>query len=158
MVGRLDPDTGLVVPLRDEAYDPDSPGPVVSSSETIYEWFKGMGELAEEHIVVGMMNVRGELTGWKVVHKGQLAAVEASPRKMMTDAFLGNAAGVFMLHNHPSGACKPSEADEDLTAHMVKVGEMLEIPLYDHVIVGRGDEPYYSFRDDGKIPETEEPS
>lgn len=160
MVTRLDPETGLVEPVRDDEFVAGEAGPIVTSPQALYECFKGMGSLDQEQIVVAMFNVRGELTGWKIVHKGHLAAVEASPRKMFQDAILSNAHSIAMLHSHPSGDPSPSGADEELTEHVVKIGEMLEIPLWEHLVVGRErdgqDQPYYSFRDAGLIPVVED--
>lgn len=156
VVSRIDRDTGKVIPVRDHEYDPAVPGPQIRSSEDIYELFKDMGYLDQEHLVVGSLDVRNHLTGWKVVHKGHLASVEASPRKMLQEPWSSNAASFFMIHNHPSSFTDPSEADEELTAHMVEVGNMMEIPMFDHLVIGRdheGGHPYFSFRDAGLLPD-----
>jgi len=54
-----------------------------------------------------------------------------------------------VLHNHPSGSLQPSQADIDLTRRIKKAGELLDLPLLDHLIVSeRG---YYSFADEGMM-------
>ena len=55
----------------------------------------------------------------------------------------------LIVHNHPSGRVKPSEEDRKLTKDMKVAGEILNIPLLDHIIIGAG--RYYSFSEEGKI-------
>lgn len=59
------------------------------------------------------------------------------------------AASIIIVHNHPSGRVKPSEEDRKLTKDMKVAGEILNIPLLDHIIIGAG--RYYSFSEEGKI-------
>jgi len=54
-----------------------------------------------------------------------------------------------VLHNHPSGAVKPSRQDDDVTEKLSKAGKLMEVELMDHVIFGNG--TYYSYRDEGKL-------
>jgi DNA repair protein RadC len=59
------------------------------------------------------------------------------------------AAAVIAVHNHPSGNLQPSVADVELTEKLRKAGQLLDIPLLDHLIVSeRG---YYSFADEGRL-------
>ena len=59
------------------------------------------------------------------------------------------ATSIIIVHNHPSGRVKPSEEDRKLTKDMKVAGEILNIPLLDHIIIGAG--RYYSFSEEGKI-------
>lgn len=158
-VTRLDPETDSPYMERSDDYrGRGSPFPTIESAADVYELFHRMGELDREHIVVGLLNVRNELIGWKVAHVGDLASVEASGRSIIRDAFLGNAAGIVVLHNHPTGDPAPSEADKELTDFLVKRAAMDEIGFFDHVIIGIDadhHEPYYSFRDNGQIEDGE---
>lgn len=154
---RLHPDTQAVVMQRDAGYRGDAnPGPVIAVPEDLYELFQTMGALDQEHIIVGLMDVRGQLVGWKVAHKGALDNVQASARDMLKDAYLTNARCMFMIHNHPSGDPSPSEADAELTAAVEDLANEGEVCFFDHVIVGRPGldpetrderDPYFSFRE-----------
>ena len=54
---------------------------------------------------------------------------------------------IFFLHNHPSGDPTPSLEDRQLTARLVEAGNLLGIPLLDHIVIG--DSRYVSFADEG---------
>jgi DNA repair protein RadC len=56
---------------------------------------------------------------------------------------------VILVHNHPSGNIRPSDADLTVTDRIAASGLMLDLPLMDHLIVGHGQ--YYSFADEGKL-------
>ena len=66
---------------------------------------------------------------------------------MFRAAILANAAGIVAGHNHPSGDPTPSPDDIALTRRLVTAGEVLGVPLLDHIIVGDG--RYYSFKEVG---------
>lgn len=61
-------------------------------------------------------------------------------------AILSNAASIMVAHNHPSGDQTPSEADFELTKHLIAAGQLMGIPLVDHVIVAAGTGEQFSFR------------
>ena len=71
------------------------------------------------------------------------------PREIFKYAYLNSASSIVCVHNHPSGAVKPSVEDIQFTESMVRLGKLNAIPMVDHVIVG--DTSYYSFYEDGKI-------
>lgn len=75
------------------------------------------------------------------------------PNVFKTAILNGNTASIIMMHNHPSGATNPSRADIDVTKRISLAGQILDIPLVDHIIVGCGvdADPRYSFREN--IPE-----
>lgn len=157
---RLHPKTNTLIAERAGNYR-GGPGPEVADSADIYALFGYMSELDQEHIVVVLLDVRGRVVGWKVVHKGELAAVAASTKDILKDAILMNAAQIVVIHNHPSGDPTPSDADKDLTDAIAMQGGEFGIELLDHVIVGRqsaeGDafDPFFSFRDENMLPELE---
>ena len=59
------------------------------------------------------------------------------------------AAGIILLHNHPSGNPDPSEEDIDITKQLVKAGEILGIEVLDHIIIAN--KRYFSFKEKGII-------
>jgi DNA repair protein RadC len=61
------------------------------------------------------------------------------------------ACGIIISHNHPSGNLNPSEADRTLTEKVKKACDLMDIKLYDHIIVSPYEGAYYSFADEGLI-------
>ena len=64
-------------------------------------------------------------------------------------AILANASGIILVHNHPSGVPYPSADDRSITEMLRESGQLLGIPMYDHVIVG--DQAYFSFGEAGLL-------
>ena len=86
-----------------------------------------------------------------IVSVGALNEALVHPREILKSAILSNASGMMLIHNHPSGNLEPSEQDILTTDRMVRIGQLMGIPVVDHIIVGRGKE-YYSFHERGTIP------
>jgi DNA repair protein RadC len=57
------------------------------------------------------------------------------------------------VHNHPSGNLKPSDADKDITDHMIQVGLIMQVPIVDHLIISESS--YFSFKNSGLLEELE---
>ena len=74
----------------------------------------------------------------EAAHIGTLDTGITSPREIFKGAILANAAAVIFAHNHPSGDPTPSPDDVNTTRELVKAGEILDIPVLDHVIIGAG--------------------
>lgn len=88
-----------------------------------------------------------------LVTKGCLDASLIRPREVFQRALMAGAAGIIIWHNHPSGDTTPSSYDIEATKRMVVAGNIIGIPLYDHIIVGKeGDtllsEGYTSLREE----------
>ncbi len=83
------------------------------------------------------------------ISDGGITGTVVDPKKVFKLALEFNATSMILGHNHPSGQIMPSEADIALTRKMKHAGELLEMPVLDHLIVG--DERYYSFADEGKL-------
>lgn len=80
----------------------------------------------------------------RTVTIGTLDAVLAHPREVFSDAIVDRAACVIVAHNHPSGDPTPSQKDTTLTQQLAASGQLLGIPLRDHIIVTKTE--HYSFR------------
>ena len=83
------------------------------------------------------------------VSRGTLDATLVHPREVFKGALLANAAAIIVGHNHPSGDCTPSPDDIALTQRLVSAGELLGIPVLDHVIIGDG--RYISLKEAGRL-------
>jgi DNA repair protein RadC len=90
-----------------------------------------------------------------MVSQGTLTASLVHPREVFRPALRESAAAVVLVHNHPSGDPTPSREDIEITERLMRAGELLGVPVLDHVVVAeRG---YRSLRDDlpaGSLAET----
>lgn len=82
-----------------------------------------------------------------VISRGLLNSSLVHPREVFHAAIEAHAAGLILVHNHPSGDPTPSAEDRAVTRQLVEVGRLHDIPVYDHVIVGQG--RYVSFAEAG---------
>ena len=73
---------------------------------------------------------------------GCLTQVPVHPREVIKSAILANAHSFILVHNHPSGDQHPNKEDHKITEEMIEVGRLMQIPLKDHVIIGKG---WFSF-------------
>lgn len=82
-----------------------------------------------------------------VITRGILNSSLVHPREGFRAAIVAGAAGVILVHNHPSGDPTPSSDDRAITKQLVEAGRMIDLPVHDHVIVGRS--TYSSFAELG---------
>ena len=106
-----------------------------------------MGHLEREELRVLLLNAKNVVLRQVTVYQGNVSAALVRVGELFRDAVRTHAAGVIVVHNHPSGDPEPSPDDLHLTAEAIAAGRLLDIPLLDHVIVA-GD-AYVSLRDRG---------
>jgi DNA repair protein RadC len=102
-----------------------------------------------ERFVALCLNTRNELISEVIVSVGSLSASIVHPREVFKPAMACSAASLVIAHNHPSGDPSPSREDREVTRVLAEAGQLLDIPLHDHVIVGA--DSYFSFKDSGLI-------
>lgn len=90
-----------------------------------------------EELWVLMLDGRARPLGASKAGQGILTECIAHPREVFAPAMRARAAGIILVHNHPSGDPEPSDADRRTTARMFAAGQLLGIPLFDHVVVAR---------------------
>jgi len=111
---------------------------VLSSPAEVYEAFAPlMEDLRHEVFRVALLDAQNALLRDRVVSEGTLSASLVHAREVFKLAILESAASVILLHNHPSGDPTPSREDVRLTRQLVECGRLLELPVHDHVIIGR---------------------
>lgn len=100
-----------------------------------------------------IVNLQSDLKpiNMNIVSVGALNEALVHPREILKSAVLSNASSMMLIHNHPSGSLNPSQEDIVTTDRLVQIGQMMGIPVVDHVIIGRGQE-YYSFHERGTLP------
>lgn len=115
----------------------------------IYKSMQDMQYFETEHIRVLYLNNHNKLLKYDDVSIGHTTVAITDIKCVFSMAIRLKAASIIIVHNHPSGRVKPSEEDRKLTKDMKVAGEILNIPLLDHIIIGAG--RYYSFSEEGKI-------
>ncbi|MBC6112641.1 RadC family protein [Pedobacter fastidiosus] len=123
---------------------------ITSSKETFallkQHWHLGRISFLEEFKVV-LLNNGNRVLGIVDISMGGLSGTVADPKIIFAIALKGNASGMILCHNHPSGSVRPSEADITLTKRLKEGGKLLDILVWDHLIIS--EDLYYSFADEG---------
>jgi DNA repair protein RadC len=106
-----------------------------------------MGLLDQEHLRTVIVDTRNRLIAIHEVYRGSLNASQIRIGEVFREAIRSNAAGIIVTHNHPSGDPSPSPEDIRTTRLLIEAGHLLDIPVIDHIIFGRG--RYVSLRERG---------
>ena len=85
-----------------------------------------------------MLSTKNHIVGEHLVAKGVLDAAILEPREVFRPAIKGAASRIILIHNHPSGDPSPSDEDIDVTKKLIDAGDVINIKVLDHVIVGNG--------------------
>lgn len=112
-------------------------------------YMEQLRHLEEEHILLVMTDNKNQLLTDKVVSMGTVNMSIISPREIFLTAVKNRAVHIILVHNHPSGDPLPSKEDYEITKRIHESGELLNIPLVDHIIIG--DNNYTSFRELGYL-------
>ncbi len=97
-----------------------------------------MRYLAQEELRVVMLNVRQQILGVHTIYRGSLHTSIIRVGEIFRPAIEAPAASIILAHNHPSGACDPSNADLQVTRQICEAGKLLNIKVLDHLIIGNG--------------------
>ncbi len=111
-------------------------------------WNQNTMELLEESVVL-CLNGSHQAIGWVKVSSGGLNATTIDPKVVFTLALQTASSAIILAHNHPSGSLQPSTSDMALTNRIKSIGEILSIPLLDHIILTRED--HFSFKQSGLL-------
>lgn len=122
---------------------------VTSSIDAFEACRHQMEDLHVEQLRVLLLNRGNQIVRQEVLTTGSQSGTIADPKLIFQMALEHRASSFILVHNHPSGNITPSVADDRVTECVLKSGEMLDLPLMDHLIIGHGH--YYSFADEGKI-------
>lgn len=101
----------------------------------------------KESLFCMMLDTKNSLIGDECISTGTVNYAVLSTRELFLTALRYRAVSIILVHNHPSGDPTPSEEDIALTERVKKAGELLNITLLDHIVIG--DRCYVSFRESG---------
>ena len=106
-----------------------------------------LGSLDREELHVLLLNTKNAVLRQSLVYRGNVSSAVVRIAELFRDAVRIHAAGLIVVHNHPSGDPEPSPDDLALTAEAIAAGRLLDVPVLDHVVIAAGG--YVSLRDRG---------
>jgi DNA repair protein RadC len=131
------------------------PGDVIKTADdAIAAARKHLQGLRKEHFILLLLDTRHRIAKIARVSVGVLDASLVHPRETFLEAIESQAAALIIAHNHPSGDPTPSTEDLELTDRLIECGQILGIPVLDHVIVGS--DRSISLKEEGYWPQEEE--
>ena len=129
-------------------------GNLVSTPEMVFNaWNAGVKTASwfddqKECFVVFLLDTKNKCTGFSLVSLGTLDSSLVHPREVFRPAIAGSAARIIIAHNHPSGDPAPSAEDLATTRELILAGEVVGIPVTDHLVIG---DTFLSMRAEGLV-------
>lgn len=122
-------------------------GLLFTCSSTVAEYFmEKLRHRETECVILVCLDGKGQMIAEKKLSDGSVKMSLISPREIFMEALKCRAVNIILVHNHPSGDPTPSRADRELTKNLLELGEKMDIPLLDHIIIG--DNRYTSFKEE----------
>lgn len=121
----------------------------IRSPADVHRAFAKLSECDRERFYAVHLDGQNRVCGVEFVSQGTVGSSLVTPREVYKSAILANASGLILVHNHPSGVPTPSADDRSITQMIREGGRVLDIPVYDHVIIG--DNEYFSFAEAGLL-------
>lgn len=118
--------------------------PIKSAKDVFNYLSPSLSVLKQEIFVVLLLDSKNKIIKNDTISKGTLNASLIHPREIFRSAIKESANSIILVHNHPSGDPAPSKEDEEITKRLFKAGELLDINVLDHIIIGK--DSYYSFK------------
>jgi DNA repair protein RadC len=106
-----------------------------------------IADLRQEHFICFSLDSKNRVINQRTVFIGTLTSVIAHPREIFAGALTDGAAGIIVAHNHPSGDVWPSKGDISTNQQLIAAGQILGVPVEDHIIVGGS--KHFSFCEHG---------
>ena len=123
--------------------------PRISGPGEVYAQVKDLCQAKKEHLLGLYLDSQNHLLARETISIGSLNTTRTHPREILHPAVTHLALGFILVHNHPSGTLTPSADDIEFTRAIGRAGELMGIPLYDHVIVSRSG--YVSLKEKGLL-------
>lgn len=126
--------------------------PVKSPEDAVKLIGQELCEMDREVVCIINLKSDGTPINCTFASMGALDRSVAHPRELLKATILSNASTMIMIHNHPSGNLDPSIEDSILTDRMIKICDLVGVPLVDHIIVGGNNSDYFSFKEKDRLP------
>ncbi len=122
----------------------------ITGSHDVFELLHGqLSDLNTEEFWIVALNRANKVLNKIKISSGGISGTVADTRIIFKEAIDHLASAVILVHNHPSGNLKPSQADISLTKKLSEAGKVMDIPILDHLIVAENS--YFSFADEGLL-------
>ena len=105
-----------------------------------------------EAFMIIYLNTKNEAIDHEIVHEGTVDRAIIYPRRIVEAALAHRAAGLLLVHNHPSGHPEPSEEDKQITQTIAEATRAIDIRVVDHIIVTK--DSHFSFMENRLLPDT----
>ncbi|HID31138.1 MAG TPA: DNA repair protein RadC [Desulfobacterales bacterium] len=125
--------------------------PIRSSKELFDYLYHSLRDKKREIFKVIFLDAQNKIIVIEDLFEGTLTASSVYPREVVQTALRHHAAGLFLVHNHPSGEPRPSREDTLVTRELIHACRVMGITVHEHLIIG--DNTYFSFADHGYIAE-----
>jgi DNA repair protein RadC len=125
--------------------------PIGSSQELFDYLYHALRDKKREIFQVVFLDAQNRILAIETLFEGTLTASSVYPREVVNAALRHHAAGLFLVHNHPSGEPRPSREDVLITRQLIHACRVMGITVHEHLIVG--DNTYFSFADHGDMAE-----
>jgi DNA repair protein RadC len=113
--------------------------PQISSPDDVVNLVQiEMAVLEQEQLRVVLLDGKHRVQAIRTVYQGSVNLAQVRVAEVYRPAIRGNAVAIVVVHNHPSGDPTPSAADVSLTTELCQAGQLLDIELLDHLVIGRG--------------------
>jgi len=126
-------------------------GQKIETGKDVYDLLKNLADKKREHFLVLSLGSRNQLIDIGKISIGTLNASLIHPREVFKTAIQSLAAGIILVHNHPSGELEPSGDDLGITKKITEAGKILSIKVIDHIIIGKAKNGFLSFREKGML-------
>lgn len=113
-------------------------------SKVYYHLYLKMSSLTQEHFLIMILDNHNRLITEKTLFIGSVNMSIVSAREIFREVLAFNGVCVICVHNHPSGDPHPSKEDLEMTNKLIELGQMMNIDVIDHIIIGKN--KYYSFK------------
>jgi len=125
--------------------------PLITHRGDVEEYLRfNFGYRREEYAAVIFLDTANRVIGAEIISEGTVNYCVVYPRDIIARALKCKAAAIILAHNHPSGETEPSEDDWKMTDKIFTAGKLLEVPLFDHVIISK--KSVISLREHGRWP------
>ena len=122
-------------------------GATIKSPEDTHDFLKAnLGNRPHEVFCCLFLDNRHRVLAFDEMFRGTIDGTSVYPREVVKRALELNAAAVILAHNHPSGVCEPSQADERITRRIKSALDLVDIRLLDHLVVGGNDSVSFASR------------
>lgn len=124
----------------------------IKTAEDVFNFYKDeLEDKNKEHFYALLLDTKNRIISEQLISVGTLNASLIHPREVFNPAIKASANAIILVHNHPSGDCKPSKQDKNVTKMLVDAGDLVGINILDHVIIG--EKEYTSIKDSNLLSE-----